>query len=67
MSHNITAPNTALVVVEPAAHALRRYSGRTCTHNFQVEGEITCEKIENVRTFPDGIAIFDYDLEPERA
>lgn len=53
----------ALVVVDFQARTMSRWSGRNCTHVFEVEGEITTEKVENMRTFPDGFALFDHDLD----
>jgi hypothetical protein len=56
-----------VVCVDDKTKICARYESRKCTHVFQVLGDITAEKVENMRTDPEMTGAPAVDLEPEAA
>lgn len=54
MTATTKVPATILVSITQAEKVCRRYAGKTMTHQFLVDGDITAEKVEAIRVDPKG-------------
>jgi hypothetical protein len=55
---------TILLTVEQSTKICRRYAGRTMTHGFIIEEDITHAKVDAMLHFPDNVGVPE---EPEAA